>query len=100
MQREGAYSGARQELAALLVTKNADDALGTCGNRQKAVKEVEPKYPTITNETTHATQEAFATSSMTSEQDPDNYTNELTRPRKLLTGMITDKHFTDIGLQF
>ncbi|CAN0303785.1 unnamed protein product, partial [Laminaria digitata] len=39
---------------------------------------------------------------MTSGQDPDNYINELTRLRNLLTEMkepITDRHCTDIVLQ-
>lgn len=112
-QRQAAYDRANQDLfailylitekpAALLVTKHAEGARGTRGNGQKAVKELESKYLKITNETIRATQEALATTSMTSGQDPDNYINELTRLRNLLTEMeepITDRHFTDIVLQ-
>ncbi|MEP0398849.1 MAG: hypothetical protein ABJD82_04170 [Marinobacter sp.] len=66
------------------------------------MKELESKYLRITNETIRATQEALATTSTTSRQDPNNYVNERTRLRILLTEMeehITDKHFTDLVLQ-
>ena len=55
------------------MTKHAEGTRGTRGNGQKAVKELESKYLKITNETIRATQEALATTSMTSGQDPDNY---------------------------
>ena len=51
------------------------------------MKELEYKYLNITNETIRATQEALATTSTTSGQDPDSYINELTRLLSLLTEM-------------
>ena len=112
-QRQAAYDRANQDLfailyliaekpAALLVRKHAEGARRTRGNGQKAVKELESKYLKITNETIRATQEALATTSLTSREDPENYINELTRLCNLLTEMeepITDRHFTDIVLQ-
>ena len=86
--------------ATLSVTKHAEGACTTRGNGQKAVKELESKYLKRTNATIHATHEA--TTSMTSGQDPDNYINDLSRLRNLLTKMeelITDRYFTGIILQ-
>ena len=73
--------------AALLVTKHAEGTRGTRGNGQTTMKELEYKYLNITNETIRATQEALATTSTTSGQDPDSYINELTRLLSLLTEM-------------
>ena len=81
--------------------KRTEGARRTRGNGQKAVKELESKYLKITNETIHAAQEALATTSITSGEDPDNYINQFTRLRSLPTEMeepVTDRHFTDIVL--
>ena len=80
------------------MTTHVEGASGTRGNGQKAVKQLESKYLKNTNKMIPATQEALATTSMTSGQDLDHI-NELTRLRNLLTEMeerITDRHFTDI----
>lgn len=65
--------------------KYLEDACGTRGNGRNAVKELESRYLKITNEKMRSTQEAIATTSVTLGQDPDNYINELTRLRNVLT---------------
>ena len=83
------------------MTTHVEGASGTRGNGQKAVKQLESKYLKNTNKMIPATQEALATTSMTSGQDLDHI-NELTRLRNLLTEIdepITDGRFTDIFLE-
>ena len=88
--------------AALLVTKHATDIRGTCGDGQAAMKELESKYLSITNESIRATQRGLAQTEMQLGQDPDEYINEATALSEKLNMMkepITDRHFMDIILE-
>lgn len=77
-----------------------EGARGTRSEVQKALNKSESKYFKITNEMLRATQEAIATKSMTPGQGPDDFVNERTRLRNLLTETeepITGRHCTDIA---
>ena len=88
--------------AALLVTSHAYDERGTRGNRQKAMKDLEDKYPRVSNEIIRALQAELAATSMEPDEDPDTYIMKANRLRRKLAAVkepVTNRHFTNIIVQ-
>ena len=81
---------------------HAYDERGTGGDGQKAIKVLDEKYLTVTEETIHALQAALAATTMGPDEDSDHYIVKAKRLRSRLTALkepVTERYFKDIILQ-
>ena len=70
---------------AFLVATHAHDELGTRGDGQEAINELEERYLRVTDEAIRALQAALAATTMGPDEDPDHYIVKAKRLHSRLT---------------